>query len=93
MITVKRAIGYTLLGSGVSIVLSQPLVLANDYTADLPEVPGLGFTAGAAVGSASLSTFTSVSISDTILDDRQYEVRLERHGGPIPSSRTAYRQK
>jgi hypothetical protein len=89
MSTVKRAIGHILLGSGVTIALSQPFALANDYTADLPEIPGFGFTAGTAVGSASLSTFTSVSIPDTILDDQQYEVRLGRYGGLAPIIQTA----
>ena len=91
MFGVKRATGYTLLGGGVLIVLSQPFALANDYVADLPEVPGFGFTTGTAVGSASLSAFTSLSIPDTILDDQQYEVRLERYGGLTPIMRTADR--
>lgn len=74
-------------------MVSQPFALANDYTADLAEVPGFGFTAGSAVGSASLSAFASISIPDTVLDDQQYEVRLERYGDLVPIVRISDSQK
>ena len=75
----KKALGYTLLGTGAAILVYQPFAFADVPLAESLDVPGLSFTAGTAVGTASLSNSSAMSFSvpDTILD-QEYEVRFDR---------------
>jgi hypothetical protein len=73
-------IGYVLLGTGAAILAYQPAALAADINAKLIDVPGFSFNA-TATGTASLSNSAIVRVPDTILEDKEYEGRLERFGG------------
>jgi hypothetical protein len=79
----KKTLGYTLLGTGVAVLVTQPFALADDPTAEPIEVPGFSFSGAAtATGTASLSNSSamSVTVPDTVLD-QEYEGRFERFGG------------
>ena len=85
MSTFTRVSAGGLATLAITISVGQALAFAHDYTEDWRELPPpVPFATNAtAVGTASLSTstYTSHSMPETVLEDREYVGRLERFAG------------